>query len=64
MSEPLLSRADAAKYLAISKSHLAGLAVRGGGPKYAKYSSRLVAYRREDLDEWIESRLRTSTSEK
>lgn len=61
--EVYLSRDDAAAYLGISKSYMAGLAVRGGGPAMCRLAPRLVRYRRSDLDAWAATRLRRSTSE-
>lgn len=35
---------------------------RGGGPPFVKLGRRVV-YRREDLDSWLEERVRKSTSD-
>ncbi|MBX9669166.1 MAG: helix-turn-helix domain-containing protein [Candidatus Obscuribacterales bacterium] len=35
----------------------------GGGPVFVKLSHRFVRYRRKDIDAWVESNLRTSTSD-
>lgn len=55
--------AAAAAYLGISKSTLDKLRVYGSGPRYAKLGRR-VTYRLADLDQWVQSRLRRSTSDK
>lgn len=60
--EDYLSRDGAATYLGVSRSYLAGLACRGGGPAFIKLGSRLVKYRRSDLDAWAAARVRQSTS--
>lgn len=52
---------QAAEYIGISKSTLAKLRVSGRGPVYSK-CGRSVVYRRIDLDAWISSGVRTSTS--
>ena len=57
----LLSPADAAEYLGVSAKFLATLRCSGGGPRYALLSSRMVRYRRADLDAWLSERLRNST---
>lgn len=57
------SRPEAARYLGISARTLEGWAVRGGGPRMLKLGSRVV-YRRRDLDAWLASRERTSTSDR
>lgn len=36
---------------------------KGGGPKFCRLSSRSIKYRRIDLREWTEKRLRSSTSD-
>jgi excisionase family DNA binding protein len=54
---------EAARYLRVSRSHLARLRVHGGGPRYAKLGPKLVVYRREDLEAYLALRLRDSTSE-
>jgi predicted DNA-binding transcriptional regulator AlpA len=58
----LLKQTAAAEYLGVLESFLEKRRVYGGGPRFAKIG-RGVAYRRADLDAWIESRLRESTSE-
>ena len=61
--EPPLDTRAAATYLGMSKSTLEKLRVFGGGPRYAKLR-HLVRYRREDLDEWRDARVVSSTSER
>jgi excisionase family DNA binding protein len=57
------ARPEAAKYLGISARTLEGWAVRGGGPRMLKLGSRVV-YRRRDLDAWLATRERASTSDR
>ena len=57
------SRPEAARYLGISARTLEGWAVRGGGPRMLKLGSRVV-YRRRDLDAWLATRERISTSDR
>jgi len=59
----ILTREEAADYLGVTVDTLAAHATRGTGPQYAKLSGRAVRYRREDLDDWVESKLRTSTKD-
>jgi len=61
MTNTLMTREQAAEYLGLTADTLAAHAARGTGPQYAKLSGRAVRYRREDLDAWVESKLRTST---
>lgn len=53
----------AAEYLGLSTSTLAKMRLRGDGPPYMKAGPRVVVYDQEDLDSWLESRKRRSTSE-
>ena len=53
---------EAAEYLAIAPITLAKLRCYGGGPRYAKIG-RCVIYNVADLDAWLESGRRTSTSQ-
>lgn len=59
----LMRTPEAAKYLRLSASMLAKLRMRGGGPQYIKLGPRIVGYLKSDLDEWIASRSRRSTSQ-
>jgi len=60
--DPPFDTVAAARYLGMSKSTLEKLRVFGGGPKYLKLR-HLVRYRPQDLDEWMNARLMSSTSE-
>ena len=60
-SAPLAVEA-AATYTGISASTLNKLRVFGGGPAYLKLGRR-VAYSVSDLDAWLASKRRNSTSE-
>jgi len=65
MSPPTSARMrtpQASQYLALSESTLNKLRVFGGGPRYIK-SGRAVLYDQRDLDDWLESHKRSSTSE-
>lgn len=61
-----LTNAEAAKYLRLSPRTLEAYRVRGGGPPFIKHGGHvagLVLYRPADLDAWVESRVRCSTSD-
>jgi predicted DNA-binding transcriptional regulator AlpA len=60
---PLLSNNEAAAYLGLSHRTLPGLRRRGDGPPYVKLGGRKVGYLKSDLDAWLESRRRLSTSD-
>lgn len=59
----LIDENEAAAFIGYSVRALQGWRVKGGGPRFIKVSSRSIRYRRRDLIEWAESRLRASTSE-
>jgi predicted DNA-binding transcriptional regulator AlpA len=52
---------EAAHFLGLSKSTLDKLRLTGGGPAYLRLGRRVV-YDPQDLDEWVVSRKRVSTS--
>ena len=58
-----LRTADAATYCGLSASTLNKMRVFGGGPKYLKLG-RTVRYDLADLDSWLATKRRASTSEK
>jgi predicted DNA-binding transcriptional regulator AlpA len=53
---------EAAEKLGVRPCTLEAWRHRGGGPKYVKFG-RAVRYYDNDLDQFIESRTRTSTSD-
>lgn len=53
---------DAAAYISLSVQRLAKLRLEGEGPVFLKVG-RSVLYRRDDLDTWLRSRARKSTSD-
>jgi Helix-turn-helix domain len=61
--ETYLTPVETARVLRVSVSMLAKLRVYGGGPVFTRVSSRVVRYRRSDLDAFMEAQLATSTSD-
>ena len=59
----LIKEAEAAQFLGYSVRALQNWRVRGGGPQFAKVSSRSIRYRRRELILWAEGRLVSNTSE-
>ena len=60
---PMALNADAAaRYLGIAPSTLAKMRLSGRGPVFCKLGRRVI-YRRMDLDAWLDSRRRRSTSD-
>jgi hypothetical protein len=60
--EGLLRTGQAAKRLGLSERYLEILRVRGDGPPFVSFG-RCVRYRPSDLDGWVGTRLRRSTSD-
>ncbi len=58
---PMQRTREAAAYCGSSKSTLEKLRLSGGGPKYLKLGRRVV-YDPDDLDAWLASKKRLSTS--
>lgn len=62
-SKALLFTAEAAYILGLSPRTLEAMRLKGGGPPFISVTKKAVRYRRSDLDQWIESRCRKSTSD-
>jgi excisionase family DNA binding protein len=58
----MLRTEQAAKILDVTKSTLESWRCRGGGPPFVRYG-RAIRYREEDLDRFIESKVRSNTSQ-
>ncbi len=54
---------EAAAFLKLAASTLCKMRCRGGGPPYSKSGARIVVYDRADLEGWLHSRKRMSTSD-
>ena len=61
--EWLIKEDEAARLLGHSIRTLQNWRVRGGGPRFVKFSARSVRYRRTDLSRWIQEHLVSHTSE-
>lgn len=61
--KPHLRAPEAAAFLRLSTSTLAKMRLRGDGPRYAKAGARIIVYDLQELERWLASRLRHSTSE-
>lgn len=60
----ILKTPEAAVYLGLSASTLNKMRCVGGGPPYVKLTGRAVGYLRSDLDSFLASQRRSSTSER
>ena len=61
--EMVLDTRRAAARVGLAPQTLNKLRCIGGGPPYYKHA-RKVVYRAQDLDAWLQGRLRTSTSDR
>lgn len=62
---PLLTPAEAARWLRLSVGHLAKLrSTRSDGPPFIKVGKKIVLYRLADLENYVAERLRQSTSDR
>lgn len=59
----LLTTKEAAKYLSVSTAFLERDRWAGARIQFIKVGSRAVRYRQSDLDIYLDSRVRTSTSD-
>ena len=60
----LLTPEEAARILNVTAKCLANWRLRGtNGPRFVRLSATRVRYRRDDLEAWIQDRLRMSTSD-
>ncbi|MEQ8708989.1 MAG: DNA-binding protein [Rhodospirillales bacterium] len=59
----MINENEAADFIGYTTRALQGWRLKGGGPRFIKVSSRSIRYRRRDLIEWADARLRSSTSE-
>jgi hypothetical protein len=60
--DALIAEMHAARFLGVSARSLQKWRCEGGGPNFVRVSSRCIRYRRRDLIEWSESRLKSSTA--
>lgn len=58
-----LNTSESAAHVRLSRATLERLRVKGGGPAYINPVPDRVVYTVEDLDAWMESRRRSSTSD-
>jgi predicted DNA-binding transcriptional regulator AlpA len=59
----LINENEAATFIGYTIRALQGWRVKGGGPMFVRVSGRSIRYRRRDLIQWAEERLKRTTSE-
>lgn len=63
LNQKYLRVGHAARLLGLSPSTLAKMRLRGDGPPFIKAGARVILYAKEDLETWLASRRRRSTSD-
>jgi len=70
MTKPLLTEVDmlinerqAAEFLGVTKQCMSNWRYTGKGPRYVEVSRKCIRYRMKELKEFVEDRIRNSTSE-
>ena len=63
VTQRVLRTPEAAEYVGLSASTLEKFRLTGNGPVYQKAGSKIVIYRVEDLDAWLNAQRRNSTSD-
>ena len=64
MTDACLRTPEASKYLSIAESTLEKMRVTGTGPQFVRVGTRTVAYRKADLDAFLDARVCTSTADR
>jgi predicted DNA-binding transcriptional regulator AlpA len=59
----LLTECQASKYLGYTPRTLQAWRMSGKGPRFVRVSERSIRYRKQDILDWVESRIVSSTSE-
>ena len=59
----LIDEKAGAEFIGVTDRTMQAFRQRGGGPRYVVISARCIRYRRIELREWAEARLRTSTAD-
>ena len=60
---PLLTEEQAAAFLGFTPRFLQNRRYLGSGPAFVRIRARAIRYRPEDLEEWVRTQVRSSTSE-
>jgi len=63
LTDQLLATRDAAGFLGVSPRTLEDWRWKGGGPHYIALARNCIRYRLSDLEAWVQSRCRGSTTE-
>ena len=61
--ERLLTPIQAADFLSLTPRWLEMKRYHGDGPPFVRVSARCIRYRLSDIEDWVDCRIRTSTSD-
>ena len=61
--ERLLTPIQAADFLSLTPRWLEMKRYHGDGPLFVRVSARCIRYRLSDIEDWVDCRIRTSTSD-
>jgi hypothetical protein len=61
--ERLLTPIQAADFLSLTPRWLELKRYHGDGPLFVRVSARCIRYRLSDIEDWVDCRIRTSTSD-
>ena len=61
--ERLLTPIQAADFLSLTPRWLELKRYHGDGPPFVRVSARCIRYRLSDIEDWVDCRIRTSTSD-
>ena len=61
--EALLTEQQAASLLNVNPRTMQKWRIQGGGPRFVRMSRRCIRYWPKDLRDWVQNRIKSSTSE-
>lgn len=61
-ADTLLTPSELAEMLGVTERALGQMRFYGKGPRFVKISHKAIRYRRLDVEEWLESRVRQQSS--
>lgn len=59
----VMTTEEVARYLGVNKKTLDRMRGRGDGPRYLRLTSKIIRYRRADIEEFLDAMARTNTAQ-
>jgi len=59
----VMTTEEVARYLGVNKKTLDRMRGRGDGPRYLRLTSKIIRYRRTDIEEFLVARARSNTAQ-